>query len=105
MNKTVLLLVGAVLLSASVGSSPSYADDGVDCYLSNTLPKWLKDEACYRASYKACLGKKALGAPLSADCNVLLDNPPQPKGACTADNHINNTPGCISPQVRDQASD
>jgi hypothetical protein len=103
MPKTFLLL--ACIVASLIGTSSSHADDGVDCFLSNNLPNWMKDEACYRANYKSCLRRRELGALFSADCNALLDNPPQPKGTCTLDDHLNNTPGCVPPKVKDQAGD
>ena len=105
MTKTGSLLACGALLLALIGSSSSHADDGVDCYLRYDAQSWLKDEACYRANYSSCLRKKELGAPLSADCKALLDNPPLPKGACTVNDHLDNKPGCVPPKIRDQASD
>lgn len=102
MTKNAFLLPYSVLLLTLICTSSSYADDGVDCYLRYDAQSWLKDEACYRANYNSCLRKKELGAPLGADCNALLDNPPLPKGACSVNDHLDNKPGCVPPQqVRD----
>jgi hypothetical protein len=102
MTKTSLRLACCIFILALTGATSSHADDSVDCYFSNNGQSWLKDEACYRANYNACLHKKDLGAPLSADCKALLDNPPLPKGTCTVNDHLDNKPGCVPPQqVRD----
>jgi hypothetical protein len=100
-----LRLVFALVLTGTGASllpvvSSSRADDGVDC-ISATLPGWFVQEACYRANYQHCLRRQQLGAPLNADCNLLLDNPPLPKGECTQDDHVNRRPGCAPPRPGD----
>ncbi len=95
-----LLAVCTAFLLPVIWASSSHADDAVDCF-SGRPDNWLVQEACYRDSYRQCLRRKELGAPLGLNCETLLDNPPLSKGECTHDDHLNNRPGCVAPKAAD----
>ncbi len=100
MTKATSLVACGVFLLPLVWTSASHADDGLDC-ISTKLPSWFVEEACYRANYQHCVRRHQLGAPVDANCRLLLENPPLPKGECNQDDHINHRPGCVPPRLGD----